>query len=147
MSRRREEQTFLLVAILIGVYSGLSVVTFRLTIDWVRLTLFGSSLDPSRERVLLVPAIAAAFNSPITAVLFVIEEVIGRWSAGVLGAVVLSAVASVVTEQWFLGDEPLFRVPTYHLVHAAELIAYAALGLIGGAVSLVFVALVTHLRP
>ena len=45
MSRRREEQTFLLVAILIGVYSGLSVVTFRLTIDWVRLTLFGSSLD------------------------------------------------------------------------------------------------------
>jgi len=244
MASRREEQTFLLVAILIGIYSGLAVVSFRLAIDWIRLTLFGGSLEPTHSRVLLVPTLggvvvaalvvrlfptvrgsgvnqtkaalyiydgyisvrtvvgkfltsalaigsgqslgpedpslqvgaglasalgrvlklprehlrfiapvgaaaglAAAFNSPITAVLFVIEEVIGRWSAGVLGAVVLSAVASVVTEQWFLGDEPLFRVPTYHLVHAAELLAYAALGLIGGAVSLVFVKLVTHLRP
>ena len=36
-----------------------------------------------------------------------------------LGAVVLAAVASVVTEQWFLGDEPLFHVPPYHLVHGA----------------------------
>ena len=53
-----------------------------------------------------------------------------------LGAVVLAAVASVVTEQWFLGDEPLFRVPPYHLAHGAELLAYAALGLIGGGVSL-----------
>src|SRR5262249_32886661 len=54
---------------------------------------------------------------------------------------------AVVTEQWFLGDEPLFRVPTYHLVHGAELLAYAVLGLIGGAVSLVFVKLVALLRP
>ena len=244
MTRQREEQTFLLIAVLIGVYSGLSVVAFRLFIDWVRLHLFGSSLEPAALRVVLVPALAglviaalvvrvfptvrgsgvnqtkaalyiydgyisfrtvvgkfltaalaigsgqslgpedpslqvgaglasalgrmltlprdrlrviapvgaaaglaAAFNSPITAVLFVIEEVIGRWTAGVLGAVVLAAVASVVTEQWFLGDEPLFRVPTYHLAHGAELLAYAALGLIGGAVSLVFVKMVAFLRP
>ncbi len=79
--------------------------------------------------------------------LFVIEEVIGRWSAGVLGAVVLAAVSSVVTEQWFLGDEPLFRVPPYHLVHGAELLAYAVLGVIGGAVSLVFVKAIGALRP
>src|SRR5581483_1758287 len=91
--------------------------------------------------------LAAAFNAPITAVLFVIEEVIGRWTAGVLGAVVLAAVSSVVTEQWFLGDEPLFRIPPYHLEHGAELIAYAVLGVLGGALSLVFVKTVGALRP
>jgi len=80
-------------------------------------------------------------------VLFVIEEVIGKWTAGVLGAIVLSAVSSAVVMRWFLGDQALFRIPPYHLVHPAELIAYAALGVIGGVASLVFVKLVAYLRP
>src|SRR5919202_6112766 len=240
----REPQLFLILALLIGISSGLSVVCFRVAIESMRLWLLGSSMQPAAARLFVVPTVAgfavallvvllfpavrgsgvnqtkaalyvydgyiafrtvigkfitcalaigsgqslgpedpslqigaglasalgrafklpreriryippvgaaaglaAAFNSPITAVLFVIEEVIGRWTAGVLGAVVLAAVASVVTEQWFLGDEPLFRVPPYHLVHGAELLAYAALGLIGGGVSLVFVKAVTALRP
>ena len=65
-------------------------------------------------------------TAPITAVLFVIEEVIGRWTAGILGAVVLSAISSAVIERWFLGDEPLFRVPAYHLEHAGELLPMPA---------------------
>ena len=99
----------------------------------------GTRLQLSREKLRLVAPVgaaaglAAAFNSPITAVLFVIEEVIGRWSAGVLGAVVLSAISSVVVERWFLGAEPLFRVPGYHLENPGELVAYAILGVIGGA--------------
>jgi CIC family chloride channel protein len=91
--------------------------------------------------------LAAAFNSPIAAVLFVIEEVIGQWTAGVLGAIVLSAVSGVVVMRWFLGDQPLFRIPAYHLVHPAELLAYAALGVIGGIASLVFVKLLAYARP
>ena len=89
--------------------------------------------------------LAAAFNAPITAVLFVVEEVIGRWSAGVLGAVVLSAISSVVVERWFLGNEPLFRVPQYHLANAGELVAYAILGVLGGVASLVFVKSIKNL--
>ncbi len=240
----REEQFFLVLAIFIGIFSGLSVVCFRIAIESSRLVLLGSSLRPTFPRVVLIPTLAglvvaflvvrffprargsgvnqtkgalyiydgfialdtvigkfitsavaigsgqslgpedpslqigaglasfmgrklklsrerlrliapvgaaaglaAAFNSPITAVLFVIEEVVGRWSAGILGAIVLSAISSVVVERWFLGDAPLFRVPQYHLAHPGELGAYAILGVIGGFASLAFVKLVSYLRP
>lgn len=113
----------------------------------------GRWLKLSKERLRLVAPVgaaaglAAAFNAPITAVLFVIEEVIGRWSAGTLGAVVLAAISSVVVERWFMGDEPLFRVPQYRLAHPGELLAYAALGVVGGVASVVFVKVIKNLRP
>ena len=75
--------------------------------------------------------LAAAFNAPISAVLFVIEEVIGRWTAGILGSVVLSAVSSVVVMRWFLGSESLFRIPAVQLERPSELIAYSILGSCG----------------
>jgi len=240
----REEQFFLVLAIVIGIFAGLLVVLFRVLIETLRIYLLGSGLRPPFPRVVVVPTLvglvlavliihffprirgsgvnqtkgalyiydgyigtdtvigkfflsalaigsgqslgpedpslqigaglasaigrrlkltrerlrliapvgaaaglAAAFNAPITAVLFVIEEVIGRWSAGILGAIVLSALSSVVVERWFLGDAPLFRIPSYHLEHPVELLAYAALGVIGGLASLVFVKLITYLRP
>ncbi|MBV9088209.1 MAG: chloride channel protein [Acidobacteriaceae bacterium] len=113
----------------------------------------GRLLRLSRDKLRLIAPVgaaaglAAAFNSPITAVLFVIEEVIGRWSAGILGAVVLSAISSVVVERWFLGSEPLFRVPGYNLRNPAELAAYAVLGVVGGTASVVFVKAIAFLRP
>ena len=240
----KETQLFLLLAVIIGLFSGLSVVLFRIAIDWTKLLAFGSGLTSPWTRVLLVPTIgglvvaylvirffprvrgsgvnqtkaavyifdgyipfntvigkfitcglaigtgqslgpedpslqmgagiasalgrrlrlsrekvrliapvgaaaglAAAFNAPISAVIFVIEEVIGNWTAGVLGAIVLSAVASVVVTRWFLGDQALFRIPAYHLVHPAELLAYAALGVMGGVSSLAFVKVVAYARP
>jgi CIC family chloride channel protein len=239
-----EPQLFLLLAVIIGLFSGLAVVLFRIAIDWTRLLVFGSALTPPRARILLVPilggfvvaflvmkffprvrgsgvnqtkaavyiydgfiafetvigkfvtcalaigtgqslgpedpslqmgagiasalglrlrmsrekvrliapvgaaaGLAAAFNAPISAVLFVIEEVIGRWTAGVLGAVVLAAVSSVVVSRWFLGAQPLFRIPEYNLVHPAELLAYAALGVVGGISSLVLVKIIGSARP
>lgn len=242
--RLREGQLFLLLAVIIGLFSGLAVVCFRILIEWIRIWLLGSSLAPSVPRVILVPTIAglgvailvvlvfprtrgsgvnqtkaavyifdgyvpfrtvigkfvtcalaigsgqslgpedpslqmgagiasalgrylhlsrdkvrliapvgaaaglaAAFNAPISAVLFVIEEVIGNWSGGVLGAVVLAAVSSVVTMRWFLGSEPLFRIPPFVIQNPLELFAYAVLGIVGGLASLVFLKLIAHVRP
>ena len=239
-----EDQVFLLLSILIGVFAGLAVVCFRMAIDAVHWVLFGSGLVPPSGRVVIVPGaaglvvaflvvhffprvrgsgvnqtksalyiydgyipgitiigkfftsalaigsgqslgpedpslqigaglaslvgrrlrlsrenlrliapvgaaagLAAAFNTPIAAVLFVIEEVIGRWSAGVLGAVVLAAVSSVVVERWFLGAEPLFRAPGYRLESPGELFAYAVLGVVGGLAAMVFVKAIKVLRP
>ena len=116
-------------------------------------SLIGRRLHLSRENLRLIAPVgaaaglAAAFNTPIAAVLFVIEEVIGRWSAGVLGAVVLSAVSSVVVERWFLGSEPLFRAPGYQLESPGELLAYALLGVVGGVAAIIFVKSIRVLRP
>ena len=91
--------------------------------------------------------LAAAFNAPISAVLFVIEEVIGRWTVGILGSVVLASVSSVVVMRWFLGSEPLFRIPAVQLRNPSELIAYSILGVIGGLASVAFSAGIGELRP
>ena len=113
----------------------------------------GRRLQLSREKVRLIAPVgaaaglAAAFNAPISAVLFVIEEVIGQWTAGVLGAIVLAAVSSVVVLRLFLGEQPMFRIPEYHLVHPAELLAYAILGVIGGISSLVLIKVIASVRP
>lgn len=240
----REDQLFLLLAVLIGIFAGLAVVCFRVAIEWTQLDLLGPSVSPPILRVLLVPTIgglivaflairvfpgsqgsgvnrtkaavyiwngyvpfetvigkfvtcalaigsgqslgpedpslqmgagiaskigrslslsqekirliapvgaaaglAAAFNAPISAVLFVIEEVIGAWSGGVLGAIVLAAVSSVVTMRSFLGADSLFRVPEFRVVRAQDLLAYAILGLVGGAASVVFLKWIAYAKP
>jgi chloride channel protein, CIC family len=113
----------------------------------------GRRLRISRDKVRLIAPVgaaaglAAAFNAPIASVLFVIEEVIGRWSAGVLGAIVLAALSSVVVMRNFLGAEPLFRVTTYRLGHPTELVAYAVLGVAGGFAAVVFSRLIAVVRP
>jgi chloride channel protein, CIC family len=113
----------------------------------------GRRVRLSRENVrLLAPVgaaagLAAAFNAPISAVLFVIEEVIGRWSAGILGSVVLSAISSVVMVRWILGAQPTFQIPPLDVLRPQELLAYAVLGVIGGFAAVVFARAVGWLRP
>ena len=229
---------------MIGIFSGLAVVGFRLTIDWVRLGLLGSALAPPPLRVLLVPTLAglvvaflvqkffpgargsgvnqtkaavyvfdgyvpfrtvigkfltcalaigsgqslgpedpslqmgagiasalgrrlklsrdklrllapvgaaaglaAAFNAPISAVLFVIEEVIGTWSAGALGAIVLAAVSSAVVMRCFSAANRCFASRRIRLAHPAELLAYAVLEWSGGVLSLAFTEIIAYFRP
>jgi chloride channel protein, CIC family len=240
----REERFFLLLSVFIGIFSGLAVICFRLSIDWTRVALLGPAPQTHDIRLLIAPALvsllvavlvihvfplvrgsgvnqtkaalyiyngfipfrtavgkfitaalaigaghslgpedpslqigaalasalgrrlelsreklrllapvgaaaglAAAFNAPISAVLFVIEEVIGRWSAGILGSVVLSAISSVVVVRWFLGSEPLFHIPAVGFVRPTELIAYVVLGIVGGLAAVVFSRSIGYLRP
>ena len=240
----REDQLFLFLAVLIGIFSGVAVVCFRMAIEWVHLLSFGSSMFPPLLRVLIVPTagglvvallviyafpgargsgvnqtkaavyvsngyipfnavvgkflicalaigtgqslgpedpslqigagiasllgrrlnlsqekvrliapigaaagLAAAFNAPISSVIFVIEEVIGTWSAGVLGAIVLAAVSAVVTMRSFMGSESLFRVPPFRVASPGELLAYVVLGIIGGCASLAFLKWLAYARP
>lgn len=106
----------------------------------------------NRERMRLIApvgaaaGIAAAFNTPITGVLFVIEEIVAGWSSGVLGSIVLASVSAAVVVRWFLGDQPLFLVPEFQLTHPSELAVHAFVGVVGGLLAVGFVNLAAKLR-
>jgi len=144
---------FICAAIAIGSGQSLGPEDPSLQIGAGIASALGRQLEISREKLRLMAPVgaaaglAAAFNAPISAVLFVIEEVIGRWSAGILGSVVLSAVSSVVIVRWFLGSEPLFRIPVTTFKRPTELIAYAVLGIVGGLASVGFAKSIAYLRP
>jgi CIC family chloride channel protein len=144
---------FITAALAIGSGQSLGPEDPSLQIGASMASALGRRLELSREKLrLLAPVgaaagLAAAFNAPISAVLFVIEEVIGRWSAGILGSVVLSAISSVVVVRWFLGSEPLFQIPSVSLVRPSELVAYAVLGVVGGVAAVVFARAIGYLRP
>src|SRR5215831_2518307 len=73
-------------------------------------------------------AIAAAFNTPLAAVLFALEEIVGDLNAPVMGAVVLASATAWAVLRVLLGNNPLFKVPQYQLVHPLEFAVYAVLG-------------------
>jgi chloride channel protein, CIC family len=144
---------FITAALAIGSGHSLGPEDPSLQIGASLASALGRRMNLSRDRMRLIAPVgaaaglAAAFNAPISAVLFVIEEVIGRWTAGILGSVVLSAVSSVVVMRWFLGSEPLFRIPAVQLQRPSELIAYSILGVVGGLASVVFASGIATLRP
>lgn len=144
---------FVLSALAIGSGQSLGPEDPSLQVGAGLASSLGRRLHLSRNKLRLIAPVgaaaglAAAFNAPISAVLFVIEEVVGRWSAGVLGAVVLSSISSVVVMRWFLGAAPMFRIPATQLVSPRELLAYAVLGIVGGLVAVLFAKAIGALRP
>ncbi|MGC1618985.1 MAG: chloride channel protein [Candidatus Acidiferrum sp.] len=107
-------------------------------------------LRPEKVKALLpvaaAAAIAAAFNTPLAAVLFALEEVVGDLHAPVLGSVVLASATSWAMLRLLLGNNPLFKVPQYQLVNPWEFVIYALLGVAGGLASVAFTKLLLGIR-
>jgi len=144
---------FMLAALAIGSGHSLGPEDPSLQIGAGVASFISRRVGLSRERLRFfapvgaAAGLAAAFNAPISAILFVIEEVIGQWTAGVLGSIVLAAVSAVVVARQFWGAQPMFRIPSVDLRDPQELLAYAVLGVVGGAASLLFARALGYLRP
>ena len=82
----------------------------------------------------------------MAAVLFALEEVMGDLNAPVLGSVVLASATSWAMLRLLLGNNPLFQVPQYQLVHPLELGIYALLGIAGGFLSVAFTKMLLGMR-
>jgi CIC family chloride channel protein len=107
-------------------------------------------LRPEKVKALVpvgaAAAIAAAFNTPLAAVMFALEEIVGDLHAPVLGSVVLASATSWGVLRLLLGNSPLFKVPQYKLVDPAEFAVYAVLGVGAGFVSVAFAKLLLGIR-
>ena len=70
----------------------------------------------------------------------------GDLHAPVIGSVVVSSATAWMVLHLILGDQPLFHVAGYRLVHPLEFAIYAVLGVAGGLGSVCFVKLLLALR-
>jgi len=74
--------------------------------------------------------IAAVFNAPIAGAIFAMEVILGEFSTGYFGTIVISAVAASIISRRFLGDSPAFVVPSYSMVSSWEILLYTLLGIL-----------------
>ncbi len=69
--------------------------------------------------------LAAAFNTPIAAVTFVLEEIVGDLNSKMLGSILLASVIGALVAHGFLGEQPSFTL------HAATPVVAAISALAG----------------
>lgn len=108
----------------------------------------GQRLRLSEERVRLLvsagaaSAIAAAFNAPIAGVFFALEVILGEFTSGSFGVVVLAAVISSAFTQAVAHVGPELGQLQYVMGSPLELIFYVLLGLLLAPVSSLFIKVV-----
>jgi chloride channel protein, CIC family len=102
-------------------------------------------LSPENRRrmtsVGMAAGIAAAFNAPIAAVTFTLEELIGNLDQTMLAGVIVAAALAAVVEHSTpgFGSAPLFHLKrAYALGSASSLVWYALLGVLAAVVSVAF---------
>ena len=90
--------------------------------------------------------LAAAFNTPISAVVFTIEEVIGQLNTKYLGPIVVTSVIASVTSYKLLGNNSTFVSLHYKFHDEWQLALYLSLGLIMSLIGVFFIKSVLFMK-
>jgi chloride channel protein, CIC family len=145
VSLRETVGKFVLCAVQLGSGAslGLEGPTVQICAGVSSLLARGARLNPVYQRrmasVGMAAGIAAAFNAPIAAITFTLEELIGDLDQTMLSGIIVAAALAAVVEHRVRGGNPIFLVPRpYELVQSSSLIWYALLGILAAFVSLAF---------
>jgi CIC family chloride channel protein len=82
--------------------------------------------------------LAAAFNAPLSGLVFVLEEVRRDFRPAVFAATFIAAAVADVVARLASGQLPVFTVPNYAMPSLAALPAFALLGMLAGVLGVVF---------
>jgi CIC family chloride channel protein len=146
---------FVLCAIQIGSGAslGLEGPTVQICAGVSSMLARAARLSPINSRrmtsVGMAAAIAAAFNAPIAAVTFTLEELIGDLDRTMLSGVIVAAALAAVVEHLILGANPVFHIQHAYTFESREwesLMWYALLGVLAAIVSVIFTDSLLNLR-
>lgn len=96
-----------------------------------------------RERLTLTAAgagagLAAAFNAPLSGLIFVLEEAQRDFRPVVFGAAFITAATANIVTRLTSGQLPVFRVPSYPVPPLTALPVFALLGIVAGLLGVLF---------
>ena len=97
--------------------------------DWGRRTLLACGV---------ASAVSASFNAPIAGVLFAHEVVLGHYSKRSFIPIVISSVMGTIATRLWFGNAAAFSIPEYQITSFLEFPAFAILGIICGAIAILF---------
>ncbi len=99
--------------------------------------------SPNRLRTLVgcgaAAGISAAFNAPITGVVFGIEKILGTTGSMALGPFVVASILAATVSRSVFGNHPVLELPAVFAVSSPwELVLYVGLGVATGIVSVLY---------
>jgi chloride channel protein, CIC family len=107
-------------------------------------------LPPARRRLLVAcgaaAGVAAAYNAPIAAALFVSEITVGSLAMESLGPLIFASVGSIVTIHVFSDASPLYRLEHFALPHWPELACFCMVGIACGVMAALFLAMLDQFK-
>lgn len=76
-------------------------------------------------------AVAVSFNTPLAAVIFALEVIVGYYTLRVFAPIVIATMLAMLVREYFLGDQPIFPVLPHTIESHWELLLFALLGVSG----------------
>ena len=76
-------------------------------------------------------AVAVSFNTPIAAVIFALEVIVGYYTLRVFAPIVIAVMLAMVVRDVAIGSNPLFYLPSHEIDIVRELPLFAVLGIAG----------------
>jgi CIC family chloride channel protein len=123
------------------------VVTSGVCVGFARLLNLPRKVVRGMITVGTAAGIAAIFRTPITGVVFAVEEILGTTSRGVLGGTIIAAVAAAVVEHLLLGSQRLLPASAAKWTHVSELLGFLTVGVLAGILGGSVIRVISYARP